>query len=173
MSDEYDELDSPEEDQPAEPADGGPTLQDLKKLRSENKSLRDRLRKTEDEVLSTRFGADIVGLIPEEVTDHERRVTLAEQYKERFGVSGEAQTDQASQEGSQEESTENERKLAAVSEGPTAASGTPVTITADQFNEMMKDPSTRGAAIMANREKRVVWNNPEAAEAASTGFRLE
>lgn len=121
MSDDYDDLDSPEEDQTPEVPEAV-TLRDLKKARNEAENLRTRLKEAQDQVLTTRFKDDVLSLIPEEVTDFDRRVALAEQYAARFGASEtQPQTDQAPADAPSEEPTPEEKALAAVGTGPSGA----------------------------------------------------
>jgi predicted glycosyltransferase len=136
-----DDLDSPEEDQPAETVDTGPTLADLKKLRSENKGLRTRLKEAQDQALTARFKSDVLEMIPEEVTDFDRRVTLAEQFSAKFAASGEAQTDQATEEAPAEESSPEEEALAAVGKGPSGATSLGGLTQEDLISLAISDPA--------------------------------
>ena len=98
-----------------------------RKLTRENQSLRRRLREMQDEVLKTRFSEDVVNLIPEEVTDYERRVALAEKWAPLIKPSSgeEVSTDQATSDDSQGElSAEEQDAIAAVAKGP-VGTGTP------------------------------------------------
>lgn len=60
------------------------TQAELKKLRKESESLRTRLKERDHEILTARYGEDIVSMIPEEVTTYERRAELAEIYKAKL-----------------------------------------------------------------------------------------
>jgi hypothetical protein len=56
------------------------TKREIRKLRSEAAGLRKRLQEANAEVLTAKYGEDIVGLIPAEISDQARRVELAERF---------------------------------------------------------------------------------------------
>lgn len=156
--DDLDDLEPQEGDQTPEAADAGPTLADLKKLRSENKGLRERLKEAQNQILTTRFDEEVLGLIPEEVTDFDRRVQLAEQYQARFKPSSETQTEPATDAPAPEADSAEEQKLAAVGTGPqTGAAAPEALMTVAEIKELGKtDPDTANRLI---REGKFVQQN--------------
>lgn len=155
MSDYDEDVEAPEVETSTESLQETVTLADLKKARNEAKNLRDRLKEAQNQVLTTRFSEDVLKLIPEEVTDFERRVALAEQYAALF-PSGqkETPTEVATDAPAQEvETPEAEAALAAVAKGPSG--GGSIGLTQDELlQKATADPA---------------WY----AEARKSGLRLE
>ena len=112
-----DDLDQDVEEAPAaeqaQPPEEDPTL---KKLRSENRSLRTRLRRTE---LQAKYGEEVVGLIPEELP-LKKWEPFAEQLSGRLTKQAEADpTETVTEEAPKVEPPPEEKQLAAVSKGAT------------------------------------------------------
>jgi hypothetical protein len=121
------------------------TQAELKKLRKAEQSLRTRLQERDNEVLTAKYGEDIIAMIPEEVTAYERRTTLAEAYAEKFRTlaGGTETTDEATSE-SQEDRTEREQRLAAV--GKSQGQGKPAepVHTSDEIRDLMLTNPSEG-----------------------------
>jgi len=127
------------------------TQAELKKLRKESESLRTRLKERDQEILTAKYGEDIVSMIPEEVTTYERRAELAAIWKTKLTPSTDEpeQTEPAAEAAVQEAKP----KLAAVVNAP--ASGTHVPgelLTTAEIKELAKkDPI--GAARLVQEGK--------------------
>ena len=128
MDPEYDEdLGLEPEQQPqATGFEGLPpeTQAEIRKLRKENQKLREDRGTTQKELLTAKYGEDVVELIPPEVTDYARQTELAEKFKERFATpsSTEAQAEAEEVEAVTEPPTTTEQTLAIATGGP--ATGT-------------------------------------------------
>lgn len=152
--DEYDEdLESSEEEAQPEGFAALPreTQAELKKLRKESQRLRDERRTLQNEVLTTKFGPDVVALIPEELADYERQVAFAEKLQARLGtvVSSDDQTDEATEDAVQEAASPVEKRLATVGKvSPPGAALPEELLTVAQIKELAKtDPDGAEALI--------------------------
>jgi hypothetical protein len=121
---------------------------DLSKLRKENHTLRERLRRSE---MTEKHGADVVELIPTGIPLKEQEA-LADKLAEKFRAMQPAAQETETETAAQEEPTTQERQLAAVAAGPTAAgtstTSTATDMTAKELLEMgKKDPNMAGKLI--------------------------
>ena len=137
MEDDFD-LEETSEEVVQEPVVDVAKLQKaLEKANKEALDARLELRRTQ---LEKDYGEEIVGLIPQALPQTEWKDYADKLKAFRGQPSSEAQTDQATQTVSQEEPTEEERKLAAVSEGPSGATSPGGLSPEEVINLAMSDP---------------------------------
>lgn len=115
----------------------------MKKLQAENRSLRARLRRSE---LTTRYGQEVVGLIPDElpITKWE---SFAETLATRLGSERTAEAPQQTTETApSEEPTPEELRLASVAKGASGQAEGPAKMSFQEWRALRKkDPSAADA----------------------------
>ena len=146
--DDYEDQESEETEQPTGFASlPKETQAELKKLRKESESLRTRLKERDQEVLTAKYGEDIVSMIPDEVTTYERRAEVAAIWQTKLAPSTDEpeQTEPAAE----AEVQEAKPKLAAVVTAP--ASGTHVPgelLTTAEIKELAKNDPIGAARLV-------------------------
>jgi hypothetical protein len=152
--DEEQPADAPVEQTPtddAAPALAGPdhwppdARAEVARLRRENKRHRIRRREMREAQLAQTFGADVMAMIPPEVTDFSRREELAKQYAERLGTVGPRVS----------------AGLAAVARAPaTGTAPSPDSMSIEEFNEQVKAVGLTQAALQFGHRVDLPGGNP-------------
>jgi hypothetical protein len=102
------------------------TQAEIRKLRKEAEGLRTRLKERDTEVLTAKYGADVVELLPEEVTAYDRRVELAERLASRLSPAPSNETEQHEPAPEEAQAEEPELSgLAAVAKAPSTGKPAP------------------------------------------------
>jgi hypothetical protein len=106
---------------------------EVARLRRENKKHRIRRREMREAQLAQTYGADVMAMIPPEVTDFSRREELAKQYAERLGTVG----------------PKVPAGLAAVTQAPaTGTAPAPDAITLEEFRKLVEAEGSLTVAAM-------------------------